>query len=583
MLMLCGGLLHREGLAAEKTSDDVDYPLVIINAASFQRLRDNAGAMFESAERKDMTDRVDQWTVDGLKETKGIDRSRPFGMMLYLRLESFTPLGISYLPVTNLDEALETLAYGTGIITPVEGKPARHEIHYSESFTLRTLHQNGYLFLVGPDGNDSSLDRNFPDPEKMTARLTSQYDIAVSVPIKSIPVGMKTAFLAYFTTTAKADLQQRDDEPESVYRLRRANGEGWVDLIEKVINQGSEVILGAQIDNEKKLAHIDFEIAGTRDSKLAKLFQNMAGKRTYFGNLLTNPSTFTMSVSWLLEEKQRKLFVTYFEAAQRDLGKKADKEEMSGLVKIVEPIFKTLMTTADVGHLDAIAQLTGTEKGEFALVAGVKLATSRELPTQIADTLQFLQDNSDGNELAMNLELGFDSIDSLPVHRLPINPPDKGGQRLFGESANLYVYATPQAIWCAFGGDAALEKLKDTIRTVALPQDVTQNRNRVPFQFVTHAKNWLSVADDENQNAVAFNEKAQASFESDNDAMTIEIRPTETGIRIRTVFESGFIALMGRSITGGIENGFFNRPRGEQGNQRGRRNRQDPEPEPPKN
>lgn len=578
-LACSGSLVPQAVMAKDAPADDIDYPLIVLNAASFQRLRDNAGIMFESAERPEMTDRVDQWTDTTLKETKGIDRTRPFGMMLYLGANFWPPLGITYMPVTNLEEALETVAYGTGNIIPVEGKQDRHEIHYTESFKLRTLYRNGYLFMVGPDGNDTSLDRNFPDPEKMTARLSAQYDIAISLMIKSVPIGMKTAFLAYFSSQAKADLQQRDDEPESVYRLRRANGEGWVDLIEKVINQGNEVTLGARLDPEQKNAHIDFEISGTKDSKLAKLFQNMTGKRTYFGNLLENPSTFTMSVSWLLEEKQRKLFVTYFEAAVRDLGAKTDKEKTAGLMDIINPMFKTFMTTADVGHLDAIAQLTGAEQGEFALVGGVKLATSRELPNQVRDLLQFLKDNANGNELALKLELDVDSIDSLGVHCLPINPPDKGGQRMFGESANLYLYANSQAIWCAFGGEAALDTLRDAVQTVALPQDIKQNRNRVPFLFVTHAKNWLSVADESNPNAVSFNEKAQASFESDNDAMTIEVRPTDSGVRVRAMFESGFISLLGRGVSSGMETGFFNRPRG-QGNQRGRQNAPKTEPVP---
>lgn len=568
--------------AADTASDDLDYPLVVLNAASYQRLRDNAGLMFESAERADMTDRVDQWAADFLKETKGIDRSRPFGMMLYLGENLFgPPLGITYLPIANIDEALETLAYGTGTIIPVEGKQGRHEIHYSESFKLRTLYRNGYLFMVGPDGSDSSLDRNFPDPEKLTNRLTTQYDLSVSLMIKSIPPGLKAGFLAAFTSQAKASLQQRDDEPESVYRLRRANGEGWVDIVEKIVEQGNEVTIGGRLDPEKKIAHIDFEVSGTRDSKLAKLFQNMAGKRTYFGSLLENPSTFTMSISWLLEEKQRKLFVKYFEVAQNEFGTKDKDGDLPALAKLVEPIFKTLVTTADVGHLDAIAQLTGTEKGEFALVAGVKLATSRELPNQITEVLGYLKEDPNGSELAMKLEMGFDAIDSFPVHRLPISPPDKAGQRLFGEDANLYIYASPQAVWCAFGGEAALDTLKEALQVVALPQDVKQNRNRVPFQFVTHAKNWLSVGDEENPRAVAFNERARASFESDNDAMTLEIRPTDSGVRVRALFESGFLSLMGRGFSNGIENGFFNRPAdGQQGEGRGRNRRnQNPAPE----
>ncbi len=558
---LLAGLFSGVPVPAAEVPEEVDYPLVVINAASFQRLRENAGLMFESAERTDMTDQVDQWIANTLKETKGLDRSRPFGMMLYLRPEFFgPPMGISYLPVSNLDEALLTLASDSGQVIPVEGKQNRHDIQYGESFKLRTLYRAGYLFLVGPDGNDSTLDRNFPDPEKLTSRLSSQYDLALSFMLKTIPIGLKTTFLAYFNTQSKASLQQRDDEPESVYRLRRANGEFWIELVDRIINQGQELTLGGRIDSETKLAYVDLEVAGTGDSKLAKFFQGMVGKRTYFGNLLTNPSTFTMSVSYLFEEKQRKLIVTYFEAALRDLGKDSHRDDVTEFVKIVDPIFRTLMTTAEVGHLDAIAQLTGETQGEFGLVSGVKLATSRGLPSQIAQMLQHLQDNANGNDLLLKMELDFDSIDSLPVHRLPINPPDRGGQRMFGETAYLYLYVSPHSVWCAFGGDPALESLKNAVQAVAMPQDIQQTRNRVPFQFVTFAKNWLSVADDENPNAVAFTEQAEAAFESDNDAMKLEIRPTENGVRLRFEFESGYLALTGRGISKGVDSGFFRRP-----------------------
>ena len=553
-------------LGAEKAGSQTDFPLVIFNVASLQRLRDHAGLMFESAERIDMTDRVDQWTAETLKETKGIDRKRPFGIMMYLNTDSFMrPMGISYLPVENLEETLQTLAYGTGTVVPVEGEPNRHDIRYSESFTLRTLYQNQYLFMVGPDGSDAALDLNFPDPAKVTAKLSDRYDIAASCLIKTIPPGMKLLALEAFKNQAIANLQQRDDEPESVYRLRRANGEGWVEILDKIVNQGEELTIGGQIDPDTKQAHIEFDIAGTSDSKLAKLFQNMAGKRTYFGNLITNPSTFTMSVSWLMEEKQRKLFVTYFEAAQRDLLKNASSEDAEKLSKILDPVFKTLMSTADVGHVDAFAQLTGMEQENFVLMAGFKVATSRNLPTQINQLLEYLQENPNGNELLMKLDPDVERIDSHPVHRLPVNPPDEAGKRMFGESAQLYLYTSPQAVWFSFGGEFALDALKEALNQVALPQAPQQSRNRVPFQFVTHAKNWLTVADEENTGG--FTERAQASFESDNDAMTLEFRPTDRGVKLRLEFESGFISLMGRGVSNGIDNGYFRRPGRRNGNQ----------------
>lgn len=550
--------------ANDDESTGIDYPLVLLNVAGVDRLRTNARFMFETAERPDMVDVVDKWTVTTLKELKGIDRTRPFGMMLYLP-PSFIgpPIGISYIPFTNSTDALETLAYGRGVITPVDGKRGQHTIRYGESFVVRTRQIGGYIFLVGPDGDETTLDKNFPDPVKLATRLTSQFDIAISLQIKNVPPTIRSLFLEYLKMSSQAELQQRDGEPESAYRLRRANGDGMLELMDRVVTQGEEFTIGGRMDPETRKANIDFEIVGTSDSKLAKFFQDMAGKKTYFGNLLSNPSTFTMSGSWLLSEKQRPLMASFFEAAKKDIAKETEKKEVQGISKVIDPLFKVLMATADAGHVDIMAQLVGTEPGKFALIAGGRVLGSRNLPNQFTELLQFIKDNNNGNDVIAKLEIGANEIDSVPVHRLEVNPPDKPGQRMFGETAHLYIYASPQAIWIAFGGDAAMDALREAVAMVALPQDPQQNRGRVPFLFVTHANNWLTVASDDTPRAAAFNEQARASFKSDNDSMQIIVRPTDSGVRLRVEFEEGFIALMGRGVTKGVETGFFqgSRPR----------------------
>ena len=547
--------------AQDDSSHEIDYPLVLINSASVQRLRNSAGFMFQTAQQQNKVDALDPWMESTLKDLKGIDRDKPFGMMLYLAPGLIgTPVGISYIPVTNLDEALTTLAYGFGTITPVDGKSGRHEIAYGERFKIRTLHQGGYVFLVGPDGSEDALDRNFPDPVKLSARLSSQYDIAISLLIKSVPPGIKTLFVEFLKNQSQAEFQQKDGEPESAYRLRRANGESWLELVDKVVNQGEELTIGGRMDPEKRRAYIDFEIAGTSDSKLAKFFQDMAGKRTYFGNLIQNPATLTMSVSWLLDTKQRGLFTQFFEVAKKEIADRADKDGVANLAPVIDPIFKALLASAEAGHIDGFVQIVGDEPGRYAMIGGAKLIASRSLPTQINDLLQFVKDNPNGNETIPKLELAADTIDSHPVHRIQLTPPDKPGQRMFGESSYLYLYATPQAVWFAFGGDAAMDALKEAVAQTALPQDPMQNRNRVPFQFVTHAKNWLSVAGEETPRQVSFNENARASFESENDALRLDVRPTDNGIRLRVEFEEGFIALMGRGISKGIDEGVFRGP-----------------------
>lgn len=559
---ICFGLivtLWAGGFArAAEESNSIDYPLVVLNAASVDRLQESARFMFETAEHPEMVDVVERWTVSTLKELKGVDRTRPFGMMLYLRSGFVgTPIGITYVPITNLDDALATLAYGVGTVSPVEGKRNYNDIRYGENFKIRTRQVGGYLFMVGPDDEGDTLDKVFPDPIKLSSRLSSQYDVAISLQIKNIPPTVKSIFLEYLKMSSQAELQQRDDEPESAYRLRRANGDSWLELADRVVTQGEEFTIGGKMDTANRKAHIDFEIVGTSDSKLAKFFQDMVGKRTYFGNLLPNPSTFTMSASWLLSDKQRPLLTSFFDAAKRDAAKVAEKNNVQGINKLLDPLFKVLLASADVGHVDLIAQLVGTEPQKFALIAGARVVGSRNLPKQITDLLQFVKDNPNGNDLVTKLEIGANEIDSLPVHRLEINPPDKPGQRMFGETAHLYLYASPQALWFAFGGDSAMDNLRDAVTQVAAPQDPQQGRNRIPFMFVTHASNWLTVASDERPRAAEFNEQARASFKSENDSMQILVRPTDSGVRTRIEFEEGYIALMGRGITKGVETGAF--------------------------
>jgi hypothetical protein len=551
--LIAASLIATTLFAADK-ANEVEYPLVVLNFASVQRLRDNAGLMFDTADRVDVVTKFDEWIVKEWNDAKGVDRTRPLGIMFYLSPAILgPPVGYSYLPVTNLDEALTTLAHDGGVISPVAGNQNQHRIYYSERVQLATLYQDGYLFIAGKEAGDTPFDRNLPDPEKLGVRLTTQYDVALSFMLKSLSSGLKTTFLTYFNAQSKAHLQQRNEEPDSVYRFRRANGEFWIELVSRIVNQGEEMTLGSRLDTEKNIASIEFEVAGTRDSKFAKFFQGMVGKRTAFGNLLENPSTFTLSTSILFEEKQRKLFVTYFETALKDLQATPESGDASEIAKYFEPIIKTMILTSDVGHLDTIAQLTGSEQGTFALVAGIKVATTRSLPDQVNELLEYLQDNPNGNELLERMEIGFDTIDSQPVHRLSVQPDEDGGRRMFGESAHLYLYATPQFIWFAFGGESALDALRNAIQTVSLPQDVQQTRNRVPFQFITHAQNWLSVADTENHEGAVISELAGNSFQSDNDKMSLEIRPTDSGVKLRMEFESGYLSFLGRGVSRRID------------------------------
>jgi hypothetical protein len=559
------------GFAVNSTrAQETEYPLAVVHAASVERLQRQAEVVFSTAGRDDINAKVQEWMHTSLLDLKGMDRTRPFGMMIYLKPGLGGLSGIAYAPVENLDDFLQTLSLGSGNYRPVEGKPNRYTVSNDVFPNYVAMHRDGYLFLTAEE-DAAELDRKFPAPEKLVQRLNSRYDLAFSLMIKSIPPATRQLFVTFLQTQTMAELQQRDDEPEAAYRVRKANGENTLDLLEKIITQGEELTIGGRIDSNSGLGEIDLEVAGTPDSKLAKFFQGMVGRRSLFANILSQPSMMTMGMSWQLDEKQRKAFIELFTLAPAELDRQAAKDGVEGTKPALEPLFRTLLQSAESGHLDGFVQITGHGEGGFAVLAGARVTGGANLPRQLADVLSFAKEKFSGNDRIANLELNVDQIDGLAVHALPLTPPDRPGRWMYGEGAKLYVYATTQALWLSFGGDAALPALKAGVAAAKKPAAPGEERKpRVPFLFYTHASEWVTVQSEsrgESERPVQpqiqrFREEVKASFDERNDGLRLQVRPTDSGARLEFQFEKGWVGLLGRMIALRIERGSAPRPAG---------------------
>ncbi len=536
----------------------VELPLAVIHAAGVDRLQQRAEILFATAGREDMTAKMKELITTSLRDLKGMDRTRPFGVMIYLKPGLAGLAGIGYFPVQNLEEFLDTVSQGTGNFKKVEDKTDRYAISNKFGPDFVAQYRDGYLFLVA-DNDAGELDRKFPAPDKLVQRLNSRYDLAVSLMIKSIPPATRQIFVTFLQTQTMAELQQKDDEPEAAYRVRKANGENTLELLEKIITQGEELTLGGRLVEQTGLGEIDIEVAGTPDSKLAKFFQNMVGRRSLFANLLQQPSMMTMAMSWQLDEKQRKAMTELFTYAPEDLERRAAKDGVEGTKTALEPIFQTFLQSAEAGHLDGFVQLTGAGEGGFAMLAGVRVVNGTNLPKQFTDALRFSKEKFSGNDRIAALELDSSQIDGLPVHFMPLTPPDRTGKWMFGEGPRLYAYATTQALWLAFGGEQALPALKAGVAAAKKPATAAEDRKqRIPFLFQTRAGQWVAVQTESRKSNAAepparprvqrFREEVQAAFDDQNDGMRVEVRPTDSGARLRFEFQKGWAGLLGRMI-----------------------------------
>jgi hypothetical protein len=544
-----------------------EYPLQLVQIAGIDRLQEKADALFLAAERPEMSDFVAAWMQTSLQELKGWDRTRPFGMMFYLKPGLVPGIAtISFVPVANLDELLQTLAGPEGQIRPLDADSGRYELldvaWGPNEVAVRQI--GDYLFLT--ENSDAvELDRQFPSPARLVNRLSARFDASYSLLLKNLPPASKKLFMEFFKNSALAGLQQRDDEPDAAYRIRRANGESVLDFLDKLVNQGEEITLGALVDAERQAGAIELDISGTRDSGLAKFFQDMAGRRSYFTPVLDEAAAFTMSASWQLDPKQRKVFTELFTLAPELIDEENRKSGgTGGALTAFQPLFRAFLTTAEDGHLDMFMQLTGAEPLDYRMLGGLRVLGGSSFPDAVTTALRFIKEFQPTNgpplpKFLADMKLGEGSLSGHPVHVVPLPaPPDRFGRSMFGEAPNLYIHATPQALWLAFGNESARDQLQDYLDKIANPPTDAPAATAAPFAFTTRGHQWVNAQlaageDPEQDRGLAH---SQQSFSPENDRLRITGRPTDNGARLRVEAESGFIAWIGRTIAGQIDRGL---------------------------
>jgi hypothetical protein len=549
-------LAQDEEAPEEPPAELMKKPIVTIAVGSVERLKTDIKHIFDVAGRSDIYEAMESG-LENMGDLKGMEQTKPFGAMVFLRAGMPpVPEVVGFAPVEKIEDLTKTLEIGPVVTKKID------DTHY-EIIGMRgefqVLLKGGYAFI----SNEAEvLENDFPDPVRSTKGLTSKFDIGITLNLDSIPRLTRDLFMGFVKAQANADLQQRDDEPDGVYKMRRASSQHTLTGLTQVMNELERLTIGIDADAEKSEMAFEIVMDAQEDSKLAKEMKRINSKRNYYETLLDENAPMTLSASFPMVEKDKEFWTDIIDGGaltlQSELFGESEDSDDGPLPPALTNMFDALRDTVKEGHTNMFMQFYG-EPGAFSIVGGVKLVGGKAVGGGIRDLLERLSGDLDVE--VGSVELDAESHNDISFHHIAAKDADEA-ERMFGDQLGVYIGADNRTLWFAIGGDAAFEKTTELMDTLAEPKPANRKRSRrAPMQMIFNINQWLGL--DEDGEGVFFD-----AFEEGGDRVTVDVRTTDDGMRIRAQAEEGVIRLFGMGIGRRFDRRGERRNRG--GGRRGR-------------
>lgn len=523
-------------------------PVIIVNVASVERLTTDLAYLFETIERPDITEYlVGMLAYAG--DLKGVDRTRPFGMMLFIDGLSPRPTPVGFIPVSDLGEFIETISLAPVSITESTTGPNRYIVTGEGPDVFLQL-QKDYVFIAG---DEEFIARDLPNPQSYNATLTSRYDLSIAVRIQNISETVRNVFVTFLRAGTQAELQQRDGEPEAEYLIRKANGISTLNALEQILLEGDQILLGLDASAERRTGVFEINIDAVPGSEFAGLLKDFAGTPTSFAPLLNDGAPFSISGAWKMNERDQIAARDMATGAQMAIAR--EEPELGAEGGPIDRLFDALLATIDEGQVDFFGQFATPAPQKFALIGGARVVGGQTLGTAVYDLLSTLQENEDIETMDLNLE----NHQGVTIHRIQGRNVSPEEMRIYGGRPAFYIGTSSRYIWFAMGGEEALTTLRGAIDRMATATPEERNPTTLaPFQLVFHVSPWLDLPqpEDPGEGRQRFRALTEQAFETDNDTLRIDVRPTETGVRFRFQIDEGFLKLMALGISTAIDQGI---------------------------
>lgn len=441
-------------------------PLLTISFANADQTLEKAKFLFDIAERPEVYERLEQLLTDTLNNLDGFNRQQPFGVMAYLPL-AFPPIPefTAFAPVDSIESATVLIEKAPVVIRAEDEDLGMYEI-IGPNRTIPMLLSGGYAFVpLGNDVDATMLDREFPRPDELLNGVSSEYDMAVRLDVEAIPVATRTLLYGLINTGISTQLQQRNEEPDGAYRIRRSEGDRALAALKMLMMDCQKLTFGIQVSEEDEMVNLDLVIDALKGSQMLKEMLGSADRPSYFIPLLDEEAMVSLSLSSMIAEREREAYTEMVEGVRMESGRLLEENGLGLAPDEFSPIgqaLTALQSTINEGHMDVFAQFYRDASDKLAIIWAARVQDGDAINTGMMDLLGRLR-QTDVFDRAGELQLAMDEHLGVTMHRLIFDNQSRGAMEIFGEDVGITVGIGGTAIWGAVGGSESLSMLKSVM------------------------------------------------------------------------------------------------------------------------
>jgi hypothetical protein len=516
-------------------------PAVVISIADFTQHLSDVDYLAEAAGYGNMKFFAQTMVKQYIK---GIDEGSPSGIMLYFNEGSEEPDFLGFVPVTNLDDLLDTIS-------------GMAEVDEGDDFTTIITDNDDELLVkeIGSNAffsNKKEMFDNVPsDPAGLLGDMPATYNLAARIFSHRIPESLRTQALDVIREGYERSLEQLGEVEPMQAELQRKNFEFQMKQFASWINETDNLMVGMCADKEAKSLYMDFAMTALEDSELATRFNaSVPTEKSLFPGFLMEGAAFNQVTSVHLSEGEiaeyTKMLEEVEKAAIEGMNEDGDLEEDEAEMaeKALKNMVELARETLAEGNLDSgLTVMLGD--GDINIAGGVRLADPKKLEDTIKELVAFAEEKM-GDEIQVNLNSG--SHKDVTFHQIIVQIPEDEEEMLdfVGDQITLLVGIGEKAAYIGVGSNP-METLKS-----AMDGSGTGTSDLIQLNIFI-APILRFAANMEGQPMVEA--LADAMEENGEDRLRMTTDSIDNGFKMRFEMQDGILSLIKSGIEGMGANG----------------------------